>query len=100
MAPPVTSRIILSTLELNKPALRAFGVKRIGLFGSAAAGTAKVASDLDFIVSLDSPTFDNYMDLKFFLQKLFKRKIDLVTFPALKPALRHVKEDALYAAEI
>ncbi len=95
MTPP-TSKSILSVLEHNKPALQAFGVKRIGLFGSAASGSAKAASDLDFVVSLDSPTFDNYMDLKFFLEKLFRRKIDLVTLAALKPALRHVKDDALY----
>lgn len=43
------------------------------------------------------PTFDNYMDLKFMLEGLFHRKVDLVAESNLKPAMIHVKEEAFYA---
>lgn len=33
-------------------------------------------------------TFDNYMDLKFFLEVLFKRKVDLVVIEAIKSDLK------------
>ncbi|WP_241481296.1 nucleotidyltransferase family protein [Methanoculleus sediminis] len=32
-------------------------------------------------------SFDTYMDLKFFLEDLFGRKVDLVDRDAIKPAL-------------
>jgi len=38
-------------------------------------------------VELGKKTFDNYMDLKFFLEKLFKCKNDLVMKDAIKPRL-------------
>ena len=46
--------------------------------------TAK--SDIDVLVEFDkgTKTFDNYMDLKFFLEKMFHRKVDLVIREALK----------------
>src|SRR3989338_5108894 len=71
--------------------IRGCGVKKIGLFGSFSKGTQHKKSDLDFLVVFDSPTFDNYMDLKFLLEKIFKKNVDLVTEDNLKPAFKHVK---------
>ena len=90
------SNQILKTLQAHKREIKILGVKKIGLFGSAARGSKKF-NDLDFIVTFDKPTFDNYMDLKFFLEKLFNKKVDLVTEKSLKPALQYVKKEALYA---
>lgn len=58
-----------------------FGVKRIGLFGSSVRGEAKIHSDLDFIVEFfpTKKSVDSYFDLKFYLQDLFGKEIDLVT---------------------
>ena len=36
----------------------------------------------------DAVTFDNYMDLKFDLEDLFQKKVDLVLLEDIKPALR------------
>ena len=33
-------------------------------------------------------TFDNYMELKFYLEKIFRRKVDLVIKEALKTRIR------------
>ena len=53
------------------PLLRArFGVKRIGLFGSTARGTHRPTSDSDILVESreGGATFDNFMELIFFLE--------------------------------
>ena len=69
-----------------------YGVKRIGIFGSFARGEAKEGSDIDVLVDFNvgAKTFDHFMDLKFFLEDLFGRKIDLVTVTALRPQLKEV----------
>jgi hypothetical protein len=65
-----------------------FGVRKIGIFGSAARGEAGPASDIDVLVELEDPTFDRYMDLKFFLEDLFGRPCDLVLEDSLKEGIR------------
>jgi len=65
-----------------------FGVRKIGIFGSTARGEAGPASDIDVLVELDDPTFDRYMDLKFFLEDLFGRPCDLVLEDSLKEGIR------------
>lgn len=79
---------ILKAIEENREAIKRFGVRRLGLFGSAARGEASAASDLDFVVEFDRKTFKNYMDFKFFLEDLFHCRVDLVTAESIKPALR------------
>ena len=75
-----------------------FSVNKIGLFGSCAREEMNPESDLDIIVDFFDPTFDNYMDLKFFLEDLFGRKVDLVIADAIKPRLVPVIEkEAVYA---
>jgi predicted nucleotidyltransferase len=45
-------------------------------------------SDVDVLVKFDRKTFDNYMDLKFFLEDTLKTKVDLVLLDTLKPQLK------------
>lgn len=83
----------ISTLKEHEKLIRQkFGVKRIGIFGSFARGEEREDSDLDVLVVFEEgqKTFDNYMDLKFFLEDLFGRKVDLVTEKALKPQLKDI----------
>ena len=42
--------------------------------------------------------FDGYMNAKFLLERALGRKVDLVTEEALKPAVRHVRDQAAYAS--
>jgi excisionase family DNA binding protein len=65
-----------------------FGVRKIGIFGSTVRGEAGPDSDIDVLVELDDPTFDRYMDLKFFLEDLFGRPCDLVLEDSLKEGIR------------
>ncbi|HUT51833.1 MAG TPA: nucleotidyltransferase family protein [bacterium] len=89
---------IMATLQNNLDALRRHKVRKIGLFGSAARKEAGSGSDLDFLVEFEEKSFDNYMDLKFFLEDLFGRKVDLVIEGTIKPALRaKILQETIYA---
>lgn len=80
--------------------IKGFGVKKIGLFGSFARGDETNMSDIDILVEFyqDQKTFDNYMDLKFYLEDLFGRKVDLVISEAIKPDLKsNIKGSVRYA---
>ena len=70
----------IEILKENYDSLRdLFGVKRIGLFGSFADGTAREDSDIDILVEFAKADFDNFMNLVFYLEKLFGRKVDILT---------------------
>ncbi|HYG62472.1 MAG TPA: nucleotidyltransferase family protein [Thermoanaerobaculia bacterium] len=91
---------ILDTLERHGESLRSLGVQRIGLFGSHARGDARENSDLDFLVDFrpGAKSFDNYMDLKAFLEDLFGARVDLVIPETLKARLRDgILRETVYA---
>jgi predicted nucleotidyltransferase len=89
---------ILSKLQENGEAIRSFGVLRLGIFGSYARGEQQKASDMDFLVEFESATFDNYFDLKFFLERLFDRPVDLVISDTIKPRIRSsILDETVYA---
>ncbi|MBI3011816.1 MAG: nucleotidyltransferase family protein, partial [Candidatus Omnitrophica bacterium] len=79
---------VLRRLQGHQQAMRRFGVRRLGLFGSTVRGESRPGSDLDFLVELERNSFDAYMDLKFFLEELFQCRVDLVLADTLKPRLR------------
>ena len=90
---------ILQRLQERQEEMRTlFSVRRIGLFGSYLHGNEDENSDVDLIVELSEPTFDHYMDLKFFLEALFERPVDLVLSDMIKPRLKPViHKEAAYA---
>lgn len=77
-----------------------YQVKSLGVFGSFVRGEATANSDLDLLVEFKGDvTFDNYMDLKFLLEDLFKRKIDLVIKEDIKPQIRErILEETVYVS--
>ena len=86
----VTFKQIYRTLQqyFNK-LQKQYSVKTLGVFGSYVRGEATGNSDLDVLVEFYGElTFRNYMDLKFFLEDLFKRKVDLVIKEDIKPKIR------------
>jgi uncharacterized protein len=83
-----TAQEIFEIVELHRDAIKKFGVRRLGLFGSYVRGEGKDSSDLDFLVDLEHHTFDAYMDLKEFLEDLFGVEVDLVLVDAIKPRLK------------
>jgi len=90
---------ILGMLQAHKDTLRTqFSVQRIGLFGSCARGVARSESDIAMLVELSEPTFDHYMDLKFYLEDLLAAPVDLVLADCVKPRLRPIiAQEVVYA---
>ena len=72
---------------------RRFGIRTISIFGSTARNEASAASDVDILADFGrAPAFDDYMDVKFFLEDLLHAKVDLVTPAGLRPPLRPIIE--------
>jgi uncharacterized protein len=90
---------ILKIIGQMRPELATrFTVKRIGVFGSFARGDEKSESDVDIVVELFEPTFDHYMDLKFLLEEVLMRSVDLVMADTVKPRLKPIIErEIVYA---
>lgn len=79
---------IIKKLKENKDVLIKYGVKKIGFFGSFIRDKQKDNSDIDFLVEFEEPNFDNFMDLVFFLEDLFARKVELITNGSLSPYIQ------------
>lgn len=92
----LNSKTIIEKITQEKEKLKERGVKKIGLFGSYAKGKQRKKSDIDLLVTFDKIDFDNYMDLMSFLEKVLKRKVDLVIEKNLVPELNYVKDEARY----
>src|SRR5437016_9384368 len=85
---------MISLVEQSRPALaelcRRFRVRRLYLFGSATAARFDPnASDLDFLVEMSDrrPTAtyaDRYLGLAEALERLFGRRVDLVTEQSIR----------------
>ncbi|MHC4517328.1 MAG: nucleotidyltransferase family protein [Planctomycetota bacterium] len=72
---------------------RRFSVDRLALFGSAARDEIGGDSDIDILVTFQgTSTFDAFMDLKFYLEDLLQKPVDLVTDKALRPQIRRAIE--------
>ncbi|KPK99695.1 MAG: hypothetical protein AMJ91_06775 [candidate division Zixibacteria bacterium SM23_73_3] len=99
----LTYEKLIKKIEANLEEIKRYGVDRIGLFGSYTRNEQKAESDIDVLVEFEKgkKTFDNYMDLKFFLEDLFKRKVDLVVVEAIKPDLKpYIMGSVRYASEV
>lgn len=83
---PVLSRITQS-----------HGGEGLRVFGSVARGVAEAASDLDLLVDFpESPSFEQFMDLKLALEDFLEVRVDLVTRKGLRAELRdRIEQEAL-----
>jgi predicted nucleotidyltransferase len=92
---------ILHILKNNKKTLsEKYGVTDIAVFGSYARNEHKGKSDIDIFVELKPRfrTFDNFMDLKFYLQKITSKKVDLVVKDSIRKELKPtILRDAVHA---
>ncbi len=66
----------LSEIDKNE-----FGIKKIGLFGSFSRDEQTEDSDIDVFVELkfEKGLYRNYCNLQDYLEKIFGRKVDLLT---------------------
>lgn len=92
----LTDKEVMKILRENRDVLRKYDIKRIGLFGSYVRGEQKENSDIDLLVEFDMSTFDsnftglfdNFIELAFYLEELFGRKVDLITNGSLSPYIQ------------
>jgi predicted nucleotidyltransferase len=88
-------------LELLKPVLKErFQVETIGIFGSYTRGEQKKKSDIDILVTFTEPNnidLIDFIELKQFLTRKLKTKVDLVEKTALKHRIKNkILQETIY----
>jgi len=94
---------IKKLLIKNKRIIRKLGVKKIGLFGSVIHSRQKSGSDIDILVEFEKENekYKNLINLYFFLQDLFGKKIDLVTSNSISPYIApYILREVEYIEEL
>ena len=85
----MNSKDIIHLLREHRANFSHYQIKSLAIFGSVARNEANQNSDVDLLVEFNGPaTFDGYMELKFYLEDLLDRPIDLVTMNALRPQMK------------
>jgi uncharacterized protein len=92
---------IKAQLEELKPILRQrYQVETIGVFGSYCREEQKNKSDVDILVTFVEPNnidLIDFIEIKQFLSRKLKLKVDLVKKTALKPIIREkILEETIY----
>jgi len=91
---------IKKILEEHKSELKKkYNIKEIGIFGSYARNEINTESDIDILIDFkdDGKTFDNYIELKLYLEALLQNKVDLVMKGALKKSLKkRILQEVIY----
>ncbi len=92
--------IILQLLHEHHEQLAGLGVASLAIFGSFARGQASSRSDIDILVEFNRPVgLFAFLDVKFYLEKLLGKKIDLVTPDALRPSMKdQILREAIHVA--
>lgn len=98
MQPLQTKQDVLASVRANHQTLQTYGVDRLGIFGSFQRDEMNENSDVDVFVVFEPgrKTFRNFMELCFFLEDLFGRKVDLITPESLS---QHFGENILREVE-
>ena len=88
---------VINFLRSNKRLLKdKYKVSKIGIFGSYARDENTNESDIDIIVSMPSD-FDNYYDLKEFLEQQLKSEIDLALEKNIRNLIRRkIQDEVIY----
>lgn len=97
----LTKEKILALLEKHAERIHAFGIIKLGLFGSFVRKEQHGDSDVDFLVEFekDKKSFDNFIQLAFFLEDLLAKRVELLTPEGLSPHIRPaIMKEVEYAA--
>jgi hypothetical protein len=77
---------VIETLKkYRKKIKKEYSVEKIGIFGSYAKGNQTESSDIDVLVEFKHATYDNLIELAFYLEDLYGKKVDLITVKGLSP---------------
>ncbi len=92
-------KVLLKKIQAENETIKGFGISRLGLFGSYVRNEATKESDVDLLVEfLDGKkNYDNFIHLAFFLEKVLKKKVDLLTLASLSPYIKpHILAEVEY----
>ena len=70
-----------------------YKVREIGIFGSFVRGEQKKRSDIDILVEFDQrniPGLLKFIEMERYLEKLLRKKVDLVRKGGIRPELRKI----------
>jgi predicted nucleotidyltransferase len=70
------------------PILKKYDIKRASIFGSVARGEQNKTSDVDLLVELGRPLGLDFVDLQLDIEKIVKRKVDLLTYDSIHHSLK------------
>ncbi|MEI7512986.1 MAG: nucleotidyltransferase family protein [Candidatus Uhrbacteria bacterium] len=93
---------ILTLLHTHQTEIYHYGVLRYGLFGSFVRNESRPDSDIDILVEFDprQKTFDNFIQLAFYLEDLLGRPVDLITSDSLSPYIGpRILQEVEYVAQ-
>ena len=90
----------LRIIKEHHSELTQFKVKSLAIFGSIARDEARPDSDIDLLVEFSVPVgLFEFIDLKEYLERLLKVKVDLATEPALRKQMKaQILKEAVRAA--
>ncbi len=92
---------ILKMILNNKNIIRDFGVSKIGLFGSFVRNEQNEESDIDLIVQFEQgkKSYIKFINLSDYLEKLFNKKVDLLTEKGISPYMKsRIEKEAVYVS--
>jgi predicted nucleotidyltransferase len=96
----LTRKDILKILHNEMPVLKKrFAVREIGLFGSYVKNEEQESSDIDILVTFEKSHDDlfNFLGLKYYLEDILSKKVDLVMREAIKPRIKErILREAVY----
>lgn len=90
---------ILHILEQHREEFKQkYKVKEIGIFGSYVKNEAKKRSDVDILVEFEEvPDLLTFIELERYLQRLLKKRVDLVRKKGIRPELKDmILKEAVY----
>ncbi len=84
--------VIKEILEKHKEKLfKEYQIKNIGFFGSFVRGEQRRRSDIDILVEFEKlPDLLKFIEIEMRLQKILRKKVDLVERTGLRPRLKDI----------
>lgn len=82
---------ILRVFKINNA--EKYGIESLALFGSFARNEQKADSDIDILISLKAPSLYLYAGLKYDLESIFGRKVDVIS---AKSKLHEEEKESIY----
>ena len=76
---------IKKILKEHKDILNKYKVRTIGLFGSYVRDEQREDSDIDLLVEFDENTYNNFINLIFELEDIFRKEVTVVSEKDLSP---------------